>query len=326
MTRRSVWSDERVQTLLREFIPAADEVWALQNGDDPASRLFQVVAEQGHYAGRTKPTNTRQGIYATAPSGKLLASVNTRSAEHVAEMLEEALEAWETMPDADRWLPEDEARRVVETPGWERHYPEDGLVLKVIARDLPRDKEMGDWRDLAWNQDFAWFRQDEVRAMVPEAVVGERADVPEHVARRLAALHLVDFVRGQSPAFRMDDVETAELSSTVVGVEGAIVDLELTGRVRTVQAGKWSVQGFRDMDDPRQRERGIEVDLIGRARFDLRASRFESLELAAIGTRWGGTQYNGRSGDLEAGPIGFLLTVADENERIAPASIWRYGW
>lgn len=315
-----------MQELLREFVPAADEVWGLQNGDDPASRLFQVIAEQGHYAGRTTPTNTRQGIYATAPSGKLLASVNTRSADRVAEMLEDALAAWEAMPDSARLLSDDDARRVVETPGWERHYPDDGLVLRVVARDLPRDKEMGDWRDQAWNQDFAWFTREEARSMVPAAAIGASVEIPERIVRRVAALHLVDFVRGQSPAFRARDVETATLTSTVTGIEGDLVQVELAGRVRTVQDGTWSVEGFRDMNDPRQRERGIEVELLGRATFDVGAAEFTSFELAAIGTRWGGTQYNGRSGDLESGPIGFLLTRAEDDDRIPPASIWRYGW
>ena len=38
---------------------------------------FEVIAEQGHFAGRVKPTPTRQGIYATAPSGRLSASVKS---------------------------------------------------------------------------------------------------------------------------------------------------------------------------------------------------------------------------------------------------------
>ena len=58
-----------------------------------AGQTRRELAEQGHYAGRTRPTNTRQGIYAAAPSGVLLASVNTRSAERMAAMLEEALAA-----------------------------------------------------------------------------------------------------------------------------------------------------------------------------------------------------------------------------------------
>ena len=49
-------------------------------------------------------------------------------------------------------------------------YPEDGLVLEAVARDLPRvaDRRPDDWRKIAWNFDYAWFTRDEARAMVPE--------------------------------------------------------------------------------------------------------------------------------------------------------------
>jgi hypothetical protein len=207
-------------------VPAADEVWGLQNGDAPAARLFQKIAEQGHYAGRTRPTNTRQGIYATAPSGRMLASINTRDAGQVADMLRRALAAWEEMPDEDRWLAEDEAARVIDTPGWERLYPDDGLVARVVARDVGREKEMGDWRDLAWNQDFAWFRAEEVARMIPgEPVEGATSVWPARVSTRLASLHFTDFVRGQVGPFDDDQVERAEIESEVVAVDGERISL-----------------------------------------------------------------------------------------------------
>jgi hypothetical protein len=316
-----------VQALLEKFVPAADEVWGLQNGDTPAAKLFQVIAEQGHYAGRTKPTNTRQGIYATAPSGKLLASINSRDAGQVAAMLRKALDAWEAMPDEERWLAEDEAARVIDTPGWERLYPDDGLVTRIVARDLPREKEMGDWRDLAWNQDFAWFRAEEVRHLVPgEKTPGAMAAWPERVSKRLASAHFTDYVRGQVGPFDDDQVESATIESEVVEVEGNLVSIRLTGRTRAVAEGVWPVEGFRDMDDPKQRERGVELELRGHAVFDTLRERFVEFEMVGIGTRWGGAQYNGRAGDLEPGPLGYLVTLAEDDARIPPAAIWRYGW
>jgi len=320
-----------VQTLLQEFIPAADEVWGLQHGEDPASRLFQRIAEQGHYAGRVEPTNTRQGIYATAPNGQLLSSVNTRSADRVAEMLEAALEEWRTRPARDWMLAEDEAAEVERSRGWERLYPEDGLVLRVVARDLPRDKRMGDWRDQAWNRDYAWFRRGEIEALVPglesgDVEVGARGRLDDDVARRLAALHLVDFVRGQVPPFKREQVREASIESEVVEVEGGRVRLRLTGATSTMERGRWPVAGFQDMHDPKAQERGVEVDLLGSATYDLDERRFVELELVAIGERWGGSQYNGRSGDLEPAGIGFLLTPAPEGLRVPPAAIWGYAW
>ena len=79
------------------FIPAADEVGHLQSGKDAECRLFQKIAEQGHYAGRTKPTSTRQGTYATTAGGTLLASWNNNDPRFVARKLREALAKWERL-------------------------------------------------------------------------------------------------------------------------------------------------------------------------------------------------------------------------------------
>ena len=62
--RRSVWSAPAVQELAASFVPAADEAHFLKVMRGAEGDLFRAVAEKGHYAGRTVPTSTRQGIYA----------------------------------------------------------------------------------------------------------------------------------------------------------------------------------------------------------------------------------------------------------------------
>ena len=62
--------------LAAQFVPAADEVFRMQNlktGTDPECRLFQKFAELGHYR---QPGTTRQGTYCATPSGILLASIS----------------------------------------------------------------------------------------------------------------------------------------------------------------------------------------------------------------------------------------------------------
>src|SRR5437016_2231892 len=104
MARRFVWPNPDVLKLIPNFIPVADEVNRLQSGRDPECRLFQKVAEQGHYGGRP---GTRQGTYAATPSGILLASINSNDPARVAAMLERALAKWETLSRAERLLAED---------------------------------------------------------------------------------------------------------------------------------------------------------------------------------------------------------------------------
>jgi hypothetical protein len=70
-----------------------------------------------------------------------------------------------------------------------------------------------------------------------------------------------------------------------------------------------------------RREHGLAMRLLGKATFDLAKGRFLTFELVAVGSRWGGTQLNGRRGDLDAAPIGILFTLAAGSpcERVAPA-------
>src|SRR5712691_1389326 len=85
----------------RHFIPVAENCSYLQRQRDAKGEFFRLVAEQGHYAGRTQPSATRQGIYACTAEGRLLASINTRPAEPMRGMLREALERWREETSGD---------------------------------------------------------------------------------------------------------------------------------------------------------------------------------------------------------------------------------
>lgn len=285
-----------------------------------------MVAEQGHYAGRTVPTNTRQGIYATAPSGVLLASVNTRSRREVERMLRRALQAWDNLPVEERFLDDDSVDSdQVTSARWERLYPDDGLVLKSVSRDLPREDPGRGWMRHAWNRDYAWFRPHEAAEFVPSTIeIGATRDLPRALAHRLTRLHLVDNVRGQVRAFARGDVETASITTTIESIDGPMITLRLEGETRAVNPGRALREG--EAENPEMHERGVEMSLLGYATFATDTQRFTSFELIALGTRWGGTKYNGRSSDLDPAAMGILFTLAPDDVPVAPAYIWEYGW
>ena len=301
----------------------------LQTGDDAECRQFQKVAEQGHYAGRTRPSSTRQGTYATTADGTLLASWNNNNPRFVARKLREAVETWERLKAEGRTRPDGTRLDVARLDRADRHYPEGGLVLRVNTRDLPREKPPeGRWAD-AWNQDFAWFTRDEARRFLPEVPEpGRSHEVPRALVERLARFHLLDNVRGQTSPFPARAVQEARLTGRVTGVEGDVVALRLEGRTRTEHEGRWSIRGYRDMRSPGSQTRGLEAQLLGFARFDLKQGRFVGFEVVAVGTRWGGTQYNGRSNDLDPAPFGVVLSLAGDAhaERVAPEHFEGYGW
>jgi hypothetical protein len=302
-----------VLKLAARFVPAADEVYRLQNlktGTDPECRLFQKFAELGHYR---RPGTTRQGTYCVTPSGVLLGSINSNDLRRIADLLEWSLAKWGTLTRQERLLPTDPRTQLADIQRPERHYPEGGLVLNVTSRDMPREKGMANptragWREFAWNQDFAWFTKAEARQFVPpEAKVGKKQDLPVPLLHRLACAHLIDNVRGQTSPFEESQVKMARLSTEVTAVNGDVVSLRLEGETRTAMEGR--------------REHGLAIRLLGKAMFDLAKGRYRTFELVAVGSRWGGTQLNGRRGDTDAAPIGILFTLAADGrcERVAPA-------
>jgi hypothetical protein len=318
-------------------VPAADEVSRLQRGTDAESCLFQQIAEQGHYAGMGPPkhTGTRQGTYAASPSGILLASINSNDPRRMAEMLRRALERWSNLAPSERLLGED-SRSIAEEGQRvraERFYPKDGLVLRIHTRDLLRaggDASLpADWRARALNQDFAWFTRDEARQFVPENLApGEALAVPDAIPRRLARLHFVDNVRGQTPIYREHEVESVELTSGITGVSGPLVTLRLEGRVRLSAEGVWPTNDRGDDAVPRPNRRGFDGEMLGSATWETERQRFTAFDMLAVGMRWGGTQYNRRHDDLEPTPMGIALTLGGDSpaERVAPAAYWSYGW
>ncbi len=284
----------------------------LKTGTDPECRLFQKFAEQGHYR---RPGATRQGTYCVSPSGILLGSVNSNDPQRIANLLEQSLAKWNTLTREERLLPIDPRKQLDDIKRPERYYPEDGLVLNVTSRDMPREKgktnpTRASWRELAWNQDFAWFTKAEARQFVPpEVKVGKKQELPVPLLHRIACAHLIDNVRGQTFPFEESEVKKARLSTEVTAVDGDVVSLRIEGQTRTAREGR--------------REHGLEMRLLGKATFDLAQGRFRTFELVAVGSRWGGTQLNGRRGDADAAPIGILFTLAPDGpcERVAPAFI-----
>ena len=319
-----------MQDLVKDFIPVADEVHRLQTGKSADARFFQGFSEEGHYGGRTKPTNTRQGIYAVSASGAFLASVNTTRAEAVVRMLERAIDRFDSIDSKDRVVPEETRKSLATVPRLEDRFPADGLVLRVLSRDLPGALTQRSWHADARNYDWAWFRKAEARAFVPKSFErGQRRRVAGALVSRLVRCHLLDNVRGQTSAFRAKEVQKAELEAIVESKVGARVTLQLRGETRAQRdQGAWP--------------RGFVSTLTGQAVWDLEAERFVRFQLLATGKRWGHTRYNsrqprrrGRGGDAAdrvseatAEPIGVLLELLPPKAtlRVAPAQIWNYGW
>lgn len=300
----------------------ADEVFLLQNGRGAEGDFFRSFSD----GARLNQGDTRQGTWCATPSGQLLGAVNDRNPRAIAKLLKDSHEKWRAMTKAQRLRSTAPSAEPQGTDRNERFWPKDGLGLRSYSRDFPGGDKTSDWTDKAWNTDSHWFTADEKRSLLPETLrKGAKKDVADAIVRRIAMFALVDNVRGQTWNYKPDEVEKAALSLEVTDVKDGVVKFKLAGSARCVARGRWSVGGHQN-PNPTDQERGCDMKILGRATFDSKKSQWTQFELVAVGTRWGGTQYNRRENDLTAAPWGVVLTIADANDKVAPAGFWSYGW
>jgi hypothetical protein len=308
----SVWSDPRVIQIAKRFVPAADEVWRLQQGPDPECVFFQQMAEHGHYGGR--PGTTRQGIYVCSPSGKFLASINSNNPDRVLAMLERGHKAWEDLPAEEKRLSANS--EIKPRHRWEDSFPKDGLVLSMITRDLPAECDPSKPGATKWNQDPVWFSKAEARQWLPrQPKPGDKHPLPQELVFRLARLHLVDTVNGQTSAFSPDEVADSQIATEVLERTGGRVKIKITGSTKGDSQGRGR----------RSSAHSVETRVLGHATFDLDKEAFVEFQMVALGTRTGYTELNGRRRDPESGPLGFVFELAPADAPpVAPAFIRNY--
>ena len=310
-----------MQALTKRFVAVADDSYRLETGKDVESRFFRKIFALSHHG------QSSQGTYVFTPGGTLLASIgDSHNPRIVAETLQKALEKWNALSKREQLSGSGSAEiiraKAIPPPGQDR-YPAGGLVLRCSYRDLPR-KSRHKWADRR-NEDFAWFTKHEARQFLPSAPrVGQRYEVPVELVSRLAQFHLVDRVRGEVGYFAKEHVRKAQITVHVTKVRRSLISVELKGETHTSAQGMWGVKGPQNRT---RQTRGYRARLLGHAVYSLQERKFVSFEMVALGTRWGGTEYNFRYDDLEPSPLGVAFTLAGTGplERLPPGLLWAYG-
>ncbi len=286
------------------------------------SRLFQDAAEQGHYAGMT--FFTRQGVYVLTPGGDIVASRKPADADSILETLQRGLAAWKGLPESER-----NATPLEPVATWEDHYPEGGLVLDLVARDLRHPESQPSYRSLPrfearsasipfpTNFDHVWFSSAEAQQWIPAelASVGSARDVPDALVHRLACLHLVDIVSGPLPKrFLTEEVDSAWIRTEVVARNADEVRLRIQG----------ATSGNARARPRRAVANRIETQLLGYATLDRESRSFRQFDVIALAV---GTEFNLANGEPATTPkwIGFELTLANrELPKTPPHFVHRY--
>ena len=320
-------------------VPTADQIErpgkSLEEGTSFEARLVQRIKKQ------CNDLATYQGVFVAAPNGLLLAGSHEdmHDPRKVERLLRAGLEKWGKLSAAERLMTKEEFTRAVAELGevnGKSQFPQDGLVLSVICRDLPRRPRPSTSPSRnAYNLENAWYRKAEARAFLPEKPTkGARGIVRRDLVERLARFHFVDLVRGHTASFPQKAVERAELTAEVIDVRDNLVSLGYKGRTRTSEVhdgvhveGKWNAKG---PGIPEPQTRGVDARVEGQAVYDLKAERFVSFELLVVAERWGGNAYNGRLDERDFGPapMGIVLQLAGDSaaERVPPLFFRSYGW
>lgn len=230
-------------------------------------------------------------------------------------MMREGLKKWRELSDDERKLASDSDIRPRHR--WEDSYQPDGLDITVISRDLPEKCEPDAKCEIKWNRDRLWFSKPEARRWLPSKIkVGEKHRLPEPFLERIARLHLVDTVRGQTSYYSKEDISGTEISVEITNVDDKVVSIHIRGN--TIAESPFSRR--------REMPHGIQTELLGTAKYDLQKEKFVEFDLVALGTRWGRTVFNGRDKDLDESPVGFVLKLTPKDQPvIAPAFIYAYG-
>jgi hypothetical protein len=305
---RRVWADDEVQSLAKNFLCVADEVWALDHLDSPGTKFFKEFVKDAAGAIPFGST-TKQGVYVMTPDADFLGGHYARHGKaETVKLLKDALRKWdEHVAKKDlkpKPIPPRASARTWGAEGLAANAGGDAgkkgaLILEVFVRDLPYkgERHPGPAEYRGWvNQTWMDFTPEEVQYLLPKG--SGKTPVPEPILRKLAREALFDFVRGQSGGWSENATRKLTLTVEPAGSKDGAVVLRYQGEFDFADAN-----------------RGFEGKLYGTAQFEPRANRFRMFELAAAGMRRGRTE-NFR-GDAPPSPLGLAFVIEGQYEKSA---------
>jgi len=287
--RQVIWKDPQINSLLSRFVLVAASA-------DQRSSLTRTTADllRSVPSGGSRPF---EGLAVFNAQGQMVYSTPSLDAGQVAKGLSTVLaEQKPSMGSFGEWL--------------ERTMPQKRgeIVWRVISRDLGAAKFAESWHAGASN--VAYLDPEKISALPKPADI-ERAPYwtkfPDALTTLLAERVLVDSVRGLALPFDAADIQKRDLRIQRTTEQSGVLSYRIVGKFTASAVGEWSLDGDSNKDVESQ-ARGIDLEAIGRAKFDQASKRWTDIEVVFAGTRWGGSPFNARLGDTGAREIGFLLS------------------
>lgn len=328
------WNDETIKLIQENFVAASVPTWVCR-ADSPEGEFLRGANVHKQWV-------TSSGyMTCVSASGKNLGR----------RPCLEVLEAFWKLPDSER---KPGAIRVPDLQPSEQLIPsppEDGLVLRVHARFLTRNKDGGlrhakttdfplmrdkpnvmhTWQlFLQPNTEYMWLTRDECQALVPATPEkGQTLPVSSVIAERMARFHLTPqrATTSEGGIKSRRSIKEATLKLVVQDVSPQQIKMELQGFVH------WGS----DYDESKATTpngplaQGFETPLDGRLDYDRQANKFTRFDIVAPGDVWGRWgDANGNSMYVERpgrNPFGFafeLATGKTPTDRIPPGGNGHY--
>jgi len=306
------------------FVPVAIDINLLTHQTDSEGDFFRHIAEQGHFAGRQKPTPTRQGLYVTGVDGDLLHSLNSTEADSIISLMSRGLAKWDRKQKTNNV---GKALRSTNTPDGKYviDFPEGGMILRQTMRDLPR-KSSRNHDTSRHNFDHAWLTAKEKLQFAPEQMkVGVAWQIPPSTVKRFASFHTVDQVHGEADAWNWEDVKHASMVARVRKVSGTKATIQLSGKVNCVKPPSGETNPYNKYTITKDITNDLSIK--GWLVYDSKSKDFDSFRMVAAGMRSGTDLYNSRRNDMGPSPIGFSFEMLPDKpaNRIKPKFlIWNY--
>ena len=249
-------------------------------------------------------------------------SVNSTQVGRVQRLLNDAVRIWKSTSVAERSPEFDKAISV--DPNYSETPPEDGLALRMITRDLPRDAKSRNRDPEATNIDHIWFTKEEMLTMIPnDPSEGQLFPLPKEISERIARFNMIDSVRGETSPYDEDQIKIDNVGLKVMKVSADTVKFVIYGQSVARRPPTNEVNPYTNYKITK--EMGTDLVWSGAVVFDRKQRQFTRFDLLATGTRWGGSPYNFRDNDPGPNPIGFAFQlIQDVSEEPTPPSFYRY--
>lgn len=247
------------------------------------------------------------------PDGKKLAGGNGGGG--AAEALREGLKQWNKLSDAEkRNLPQgsnaepEQLGRFTPPPGglilksFIRNLKEaEGDVARITKDDLKDRKLYPDWNPIYLEPAHytMWLTEKEWKSLTPATPkVGDVANVPDAIQKRLFRYHLVNGTFGLPGAWRLTDIRDGKLTLTVEKVSPTL-QMRLDGKALLASDA-----------DLAKAARGYDVRLLGHVDYDAAKRTITRFDMIALGDYWGGDYEGGRFKRPGRTPLGIAFELA----------------